>query len=179
MNESHIAIRYAKALFELAKEKNILDRVYKDILLVKNTLSENAGLKNILKNPVIPESGKQKILYAIFSSHVAVESLRFLDIILKNKRETYIESISRDFINAYKNEKGIKTVRLTTAVAVSEEVKQELGGMVAKTLQCTTEFETEINPDIIGGFILRIQDMQYNASVREQLNKIRQSLTKI
>jgi len=178
MNDSHIAIRYARAFFELAREKDKLDSFHTDLVLVQQTISENELLKKALLSPVVSISQKVKSLHEIFSGAINPESLSFISLVVKNKRESYLESIIRDFSEIYKKHMNIKTIRLTTAVQPPESFIKNLSDRVSKAFDCKTQVKTLTNPEIIGGFILRVDDLQFNGSVSGQLRRIKQTLTK-
>lgn len=176
MNYNKISVRYAKALFLTAEEKNELDNVKKDIEFILSLFNDVKHFAYFLESPVIKTSNKQNIVTAILEDKVNLITIRFLELIIKNKRELQIKDISRNFIDLYKKHKGIKTVTLTSAYSIDEITKQLIVSKIKKSLNETIELHEKVNPEIIGGFILTIEDQQYDSSVSSKLLKIKRSL---
>jgi F-type H+-transporting ATPase subunit delta len=176
MNYSKISVRYAKALFLFAEEKNKLDEVKKDIEFILSLYHEIEQFAFFIESPVIKTSNKQNILSAVLGEKINVITLKFLDLIIKNKRELHIKDIFRNFIDLYKKHKGIKTVTLTTAYSVDESTKQFIINSIKKSQTETIELFDKVNPEIIGGFILKIEDQLFDSSVSSKLLKIKRSL---
>jgi len=175
MNESRISVRYAKALFQSALEKDILDRVNQDMIRVKE-ISSLPDVKTILTNPVIRPSRKSTILHGLFEGDLHQLSMGLIDLAVKNGRERYIPSIARVFIHETKNYKGITESALTTAVKVDPEIKKQVSSLIEKLFKTRVDLKENIDESIIGGFILKVDDNYIDASVRTKLRKIRAEL---
>jgi F-type H+-transporting ATPase subunit delta len=175
MNESRISVRYAKALFQSALEKDILDRVNQDMIRVKE-ISSLPDVKTILTNPVIRPSRKSTILHGLFEGDLHQLSMGLIDLAVKNGRERYIPSIARVFIHETKNYKGITESALTTAVKVDPEIKKQVSSLIEKLFNTRVDLKENIDESIIGGFILKVDDNYIDASVRTKLRKIRAEL---
>jgi len=176
MNQSQIAIRYAKALFFLAKEKNKLDSIKKDILLINETLNSSTELEKILEHPVIKPSQKIKVLKSIFKDEIDTISLSFLEIIVQNNREIYIKRILRNFIDFYKKNQEIQSVLLTTAYKLDKEETEHLTNAIEKKLKSKIELNVKVDQSIVGGIILQINDKELDMSVLRQLIRFKTSL---
>ena len=175
MNESRISVRYAKALFQSALEKDILDRVNQDMIQVKE-ISSLPDVKTILANPVITPSRKTTILHGLFEKDLHQLSMGLIDLAVKNGRERYIPAIARVFIHETKSYKGITESALTTAVKVDPEIKKQVSALIEKLFKTKVDLKESIDESIIGGFILRVDDNYIDASVRTKLRKIRAEL---
>lgn len=175
MNDSTINTRYAKALFKLAKEKSIISQVLEDMRTVFEIFDTIPELSVIMENPVIKTSKKSSVLQSVFQKRVNNTSLLFLNLIVNNKREFYIKGIARYFLSLVKKDKGIKTVVLTTALQINKKQKDNIISLIKKELESEIELTEVINEDLIGGFILRIDDNQYDSSVRSELKKIKKN----
>jgi len=175
MNESRISVRYAKALFLSALEKDILDRVNQDMIQVKE-ISSLPDVKTILANPVIRPSRKTTILHGLFEKDLHQLTMGLINLTVKNGRERYIPSIARVFIHETKNYKGITESTLTTAVKVDPEIKKQVSALIEKLFRTKVDLKENIDDSIIGGFILRVDDNYIDASVRTKLRKIRAEL---
>lgn len=176
MNYSAIAIRYSKALFALAKEKNALSSIHKDMALIISVCDEEPSFNQFLENPVLPYSKKIDIFNKIFKDKTDDLTLNFLQLITKNRREQFLKQMAVDFINLYKEFEGIKTIHFTSVEKISEAVKKEIKELVKSSFKAETELVEKINKDIIGGFVFRIDDEQYDASVANQLERIKREI---
>ena len=176
MGQSRIPVRYAKAFFTLAKEKNMLDVFRKDMGVVK-TSCETSAFKSVLESPVISTSKKEAIFSDIFKPYVNEKTMAFLNLILKNKREIYLPDVARDFDDLYRAEKNIKTVLFTTASSIDESLRKHVVDIVKKYYTAEIELNEKINTDIIGGFVLQVDDQRYDASISSKLKKMERTLT--
>ncbi len=178
MDQSAISVRYAKAFFSLAREKNSLPALKDDIELISNIYENSEEFRLLLESPVIKTSRKIQLINSIFSGKVNELTLNFLRLITRNKREAYIPGICRNFISFTRKDQNIKPARLTTASKVDGETFDKIQSVLEKELHAKVELSGNINPEIIGGLILRVGDKQFDASVATQLNKIKQKLLK-
>jgi F-type H+-transporting ATPase subunit delta len=176
MNYSAISVRYSKALFQLANEKNMLDEVHQDILLTQQLISEVKEFRSIIESPVTPTRTKFNIVKEVFENKVNQITFNFFNIIFKNKRDDYLSLILRDFIHQYKSFKGIKTVKLTTVVPLTDAIKEDIRNLIQSKFNVSPDIEETINKDIVGGFILRLDDMQIDNSIATQLRKFKKEL---
>jgi F-type H+-transporting ATPase subunit delta len=176
MGQSRIPVRYAKALFSLAMEKNMLDVFRSDMDLVSASC-ETKEFKSFLESPVITTSKKEAVISEIFKASVHEKTLAFLMLILKNKRETYLPDVARNFIDLYREQKGIKSVKFTSAVALDKNLKASIIATIKKFYASEIELKDVVDSDIIGGVILKVDDRQNDASISSKLKKIKRSLT--
>ena len=176
MNESRISVRYAKALFQSALEKNILDRVNQDMILVIS-VCKVPELKDFLSNPVIRPSKKTKVLQGVLGKDLHPLSLSLIDLVVKNGRERYIPAIARVFVHDTKEHNGITESVLTTAVKINPEIRNQVSDLIVKIFKTKVDLKENIDDSIIGGFILKVEDNYIDASLRNKLRKIRAELT--
>lgn len=176
MNQSKITVRYARALFLLAKEKNMLDIVKEDMKLIFNVFQTINDFALLLESPIITISKKQNIIREIFKAKIHEISLSFLDLITKNKREIYIKDIARNFLNLVKKHKGIKTTVFTSAVSIDQSLRKHIIEQVKKSFNTEVELIENTDEKLIGGFILRVDDQQFDASISTKLKKIKHDL---
>ncbi len=176
MDQSKITVRYAKAFFSLAKEKNQLDILKKDIELVSSLCSTSPDFIQLLESPVIKTSQKQKLVDAIFKGKIDELSLNFLHLVVTNKREAHLPGMCRNLLKLSRDEQGIKTAHLKTAVELNPELTQEIQTQLASELNATIELIKEVDPKLIGGFIVRVEDQQVDASIARQLRKVKEEL---
>lgn len=178
MDESAITVRYAKALFSLAKEKNQLATLKEDMDLVAAVCSQSAEFNQLLKSPVVKTSEKVHLIQLIFQGKISPLSLQFLKVVTQNKREVFIPSMCRNVLTRIRKEKNIKTAVITTAQAFEEKLLEKATKILEKEMGSKIELSAKVNPQLIGGMILRIDDKQYDASVATQLKKLKQEMLK-
>lgn len=170
-----LAGRYAKSILDLAIEKDQLDTIYKDMLFLQELCRGSRDFVSLLRSPVIKVEKKAQILVAIIGDKVSVLTRSFFKLLLLKDREANLPEIVTAFIAQYKDYKGIRTVKLTTATPVSEQVRKTIlekvrGSVTAKEI----ELDTEVNEALIGGFILEIGDRMVDGSIAYELNHIKQ-----
>ena len=174
MKEGIIAIRYAKALFDFSIEKNILEKAFHDMSLVFNVSKENKSFRQLLANPIIKTNKKQNIIKEIFQKHIHEITIRFLLIITNKRRDIYIESIAEQFIKLYKEHKNIKTVHLQTAIEIDEKIRKSIIKILEEETKSEIELIEDVKKELIGGFILNVDDSQFDASIRNKISKLSQ-----
>ena len=175
MNQSKISVRYAKALYLAADEGKILNPVMEDMKLFMKAHKEGR-LREMLESPVVKSSDKKKVINDLFSGNISKLSLDFLILVIANKRESYLPDIFRNFKSRYKQSMGIKSAEVTVTKKVSEKFLSKFKEILKKTFNSEIELEEKIKPEIIGGFILKVEDEQFDASVSSKLAKIRKKL---
>lgn len=176
MNQSKIAVRYAKALFELALEKGKLENVFSDITLLGQVLKENQTFDEFLKSPVVRPSQKLSAIKSAFSENISDISLNFISLLIENKREAQLDDIVRRFFDVYREHKGIKYATVVSAVPLSPQLKEKFHTLLSSVYKKGIELQEQQNPAILGGFVLKIDDQQYDASVATGLRKMKTAL---
>lgn len=169
--------RYATALFDLAGEMKSIDKVDSDLRLVGKVFSENRELRVIVANPVIDAYKKIKILNEIFKDKIQELSMKFILLITKKGRERYIPFICDAYNEIYLEYKNILPVNLTTAQKADKKVIDDIGAKLRKATNMNIEMNEKIKEDIIGGFVVDFQDYQYDASILNQLNKLKKGFS--
>jgi F-type H+-transporting ATPase subunit delta len=169
-----LAARYAKSILDLSIEKGQLENVYKDMLFLRETCRSSREFVNFLHSPVIKPDKKGKILDAILGGKISAITTAFIKLLLHKERESYLPEIASAFVDQYKTYKGIRTVKLTTAVAVDEDVKKAILEKVQTGHNGQQiELDTVVREELIGGFILEVSDQMVDASIAYELNNIR------
>jgi F-type H+-transporting ATPase subunit delta len=178
MSGNRAAIRYSKAVLLQAKEAGVADTVFDDMQDVFNTIKASKELKHLLKSPLIKTNDKKEALLKIFEDR-SKETKSMIEVLIDNQRIQLLADVSKNFIELYNDEKGVKVAQVTTAIPLSEEIEQKVLAKI-KELTGSTKVTLEINIDesILGGFILRIGDLQYNASIANKLTKIKREFSK-
>jgi F-type H+-transporting ATPase subunit delta len=178
MEESAIKMRYARAVFLLAKEKKQLTVLKQDTELISEVCQVSAEFIRFLKNPVIRTSEKIRVMKIIFDGKISELSQNFLVLVTRNKRETFIPAICRNTLSLIRSEKNIKTAVLTTAQSVDNKTLEKAKKVLEKELGTQVELTGHVNPNIIGGIVLRIDDKQYDDSLATRLRKMKGNILK-
>lgn len=176
MDQSKINVRYAKAFFTLAKEKGLTFELRKDAGLIASVCATSRDFILMLESPVVKSSQKIEALKLIFQSKVNALSLNFLVLITENKRENYIPGIFRNLEDLYRQEEGIKSAVLTSAQPLNEALVLQVQKILETEFKAKVELSQKVDANLIGGFVIRVDDKQYDASLSTQLKKIREQL---
>jgi F-type H+-transporting ATPase subunit delta len=175
MKHLKVAGRYAKALLDLAVEKNELEATYKDVLFVRDTLKAAADLRAVLHSPVITSDKKQTILEAIFGGKVGLLTAHFCALVVRHGREANLGEILERFVVQYRAHQNIVVAQITTADSLGESTLEKLRQLVNVNPLQKVELRTEVKPELIGGFVVRVGDRQADASVAGKLRAIRRT----
>ena len=172
MREVRVANRYAKALFDLAIEKNLVEPVKDDAILIQDVCLRNRELVLLLRSPVIKDTKKVAILKGIFEKKLHDLTFKFLVIIVKNGREYMIPEIAIQIIKIYKKYKNIITANLTTAAKIDDNTRQKIITLLEEQVNAEIELNEDLNEELIGGFVLSFDYMQYDASILRQIKNL-------
>lgn len=178
MSEVKVSKRYALSLLEISNEKKILERVKNDMEFFYQTMRKNHNLLLAMDNPVIKPQVKKSILNEIFSNHVHEETLRFLDFIIDKGRENLLQSISEEFLRLVDEYYGIAKVDVLVAFRFSDEQKEQLKNRLEKILNKKIELKFSTDPKLIGGFVAKVGNTLYDASLAHQLDLLRKEFVK-
>ena len=172
MNESRAAIRYAKAVLDLAIDSKVTDAVEEDMRAVVATISESAELRTMLGSPVIKGTAKKEALNTIFGKkHDITEGL--ISMLVDNKRIPMLEEVALKYIVLNEQLKGEGVAYVTTAIPITPALEKELLERVIKLTGNKVVIENKVDESIIGGFVLRVGDLQYDASIANKLSNIK------
>lgn len=176
MNESKITVRYAKALFALAKEGNVLEAVKNDMVLLGECIHEVPELQFVISSPVIKVSEKIRLFKEVFKGAFHELTSSFVSLLLEKRREEFLAGISRYFITLLKADQGIKSAELITALPLDAGLRESLKKYIAKRFNSQVEMHESVDEKLIGGFILRVDDQQVDASIATKLERIKTAL---
>lgn len=176
MSVQRIASRYAKSLIDLAQEQGKLDRVLEDVQSFKE-VSKNRDFLLMLKSPVVKADTKEKVFNQLFAGKYDEMTMAFLRILLRKGREAHLAEIANEYILQYKIIKHISTVKLVTASPLSEESVKAIHAklLASNATDNNVELVTEVNPDLIGGFVILFEDKLYDASVAHKLDLMKKN----
>jgi len=171
------ANRYAKALIELASQSNIEDVVQKDMANVFSTIQTSKELHDVLNSPIIKISDKKAVVEKIFDGKVNPLTNKLFALLSENKRMDLLHSISGQYNVLYNDKKGIVKAIVTSAVALDDELKAKVLTKAKELVgNKSINLETKIDESLVGGFILRVGDVQVDTSIATQLKKLKREL---
>jgi F-type H+-transporting ATPase subunit delta len=173
MSEIQVASRYAKSLIDLAGEQNAVESIRKDIELFLETCRENPQLQAILKNPIISLDKKANILDGLFSGKVHEMILSFFKIVIRKGRSEILFSTAKEFISQYNVLKNVVKATVTSASPLSQENIQQIEDVVKQSTKGEVILTSIVDPKLIGGFILKVGDKQFDTSISSKLNKLK------
>jgi F-type H+-transporting ATPase subunit delta len=173
MPNPRLATRYAKSLLGLAIEKGQLEQVYADMQWLQSVCKSNPDFVNMLRSPVIKSDAKGKIVMAVAQDNIGQLTREFIRLLITKGREGALPEISTEFIKQYKDYKKIRIVKVTTAVPLSDELKEGIVRFIKSTTDIQNlELETIVDKDIIGGIIMQAGDKLVDASVSYDFKQI-------
>lgn len=175
MSVKRVASRYAKSLLDLSIEQNSLEQVRDDMQSMQHLIRESKDFAAFLKSPVVQFSKKQSILTTLLTGKISPLTLKFVLLLTGKQREVILSEIVDAFIDAYRALKHISIVRITSASPLTSE---QLDVLQKKIESSTVGFEhvevqTKIDPSLLGGFVVELDDQVLDASVRHHLESLR------
>jgi len=177
MNTGLISMRYAKALLQIGLEnKEAAKMLYDNSTLFYETLIELPEFEYFLKNKIIKNSQKKEIVRKVFSDKFHNFMMNFIEVIIDNKREKLINDIFIDFLTIYRKQFGIRNVKVITAIPVKEKYKDEISKILKERLKVEIELECKVDPEIIGGLIIAVDDKQADGSIAGELRALKKKM---
>lgn len=179
MVEDRIGYRYAKSVFSLAKENNVVPDTREDMALILSLHDENRDFANFLRSPLISSPQKEQILIKIFSGNLKTDIVDHLvRLIARKGREMYLPFVAKSFLEIYDEENGILRGKLVSAQKLSAATVASIKTSVEQETGKSFEMSEEVDPGLIGGFVLEVGDRQFDGSIASSLRKIKQEFTK-
>jgi F-type H+-transporting ATPase subunit delta len=175
MRDSNIANRYAKPLLELAHEKGALEAVHEDMTTLRTTCQENREFLAVLQSPVIHNYKKLAILKKVFKGRLNPLTDSLFEILTRRNREGILYTLAIEFNHLYNHFKGIEEIKLISAVALTDALKNEIKVILATKLNKTILLEEKIDPSLIGGFVVQLGNSKIDNSIKNSLHKLKQN----
>lgn len=175
MNQSRATLRYAKAVLDFALEQKAAYAVENDMRHIANTISQNQELQDFLKNPVVPAAIKKEALQEIFNTSHEI-SKNLIAVLTDNKRIALLQEVAHKYSILYKKQKGEAVAYVTTAVPLTPDLEAKIKAEVTKGAADNIAMQNTVDKTILGGFVLQIGDLQYDASIASNLNRLKKNL---
>lgn len=176
MNQNRAAIRYAKATLDFAVEKKAAEAVEKDMREIAATISGSGELQHLLESPIIKSEVKKNSLWEIFKDASEITK-GLLQTLLSNKRIAMLQEVAFKYIILHEKLKGEEVAYVTTAVPLTSALEKKILDTVTKATGNKVTLENKIDENIIGGFVLRVGDTRYDASIANKLNGLKREFT--
>ena len=176
MSSTRAAVRYAKAILDIASDKGVAQAVNNDMTLIASTINSNKELSTFIENPTTKVEVKESALQEIFADTNAVTKSLFR-LLFENKRFEILDSVALEYNNLFDESNGVEIAKVTTAIAMDSALEAKILAKIVTFSNKKITIENTIDPSIIGGFILRIGDKQYNASVANRLQTLKRELS--
>ncbi|GGX32006.1 ATP synthase F1 subunit delta [Aquimarina muelleri] len=173
---SRAAIRYAKAVLSLAQDKNATENIQQDMLSIIDTINASAELRMLLNSPLIKSEIKLASLLEIFKS-TSADTQKLFDVLIQNKRVDLLLDVANQYTVLFDQLNKTQVAKVTTAVPLDETLSAKVLSKVKELTGNKATIENTIDESIIGGFILRVGDLQYNASIANKLTNLRRELS--
>jgi len=177
MASTKSAARYAKALLDLTLEKGWVEAVEKDLNRFVQVVKESNDFRIFLNSPVVRDD-KKIAVYPLFFDVFNPVTMKFLTLVTKNGREQLLPEIAHQFERQLMKHRGIVSGTITSASALTEKTKQEILDRIAPAFEGSLQLSESVDPSLLGGFVIRIEDKQIDASVANKLKELRQELVK-
>lgn len=176
MASTRAAIRYAKAILDLANSKGVAEAVNNDMKSIASAIETNTELSTFIQNPTAKVEVKESALLEVFADVNGVTKGLF-HLLFENKRFEILEAIALEYKNLFDESNGVEVAKVTTAIPMDAALEAKVLAKVATLSDKKITIENIVDPSIIGGFILRIGDQQYNASVANRLQVLKRELS--
>ena len=178
MSAFRVASRYAKSLLDLCKDKSLVEEVNNDMVLIDSACEQNRELVLVLRSPIIKQDKKFKIVEAIFGNKVNKFTRLFLKLTISKGRADVLHEITREFHKQYLEFKGIQKAKVITTFKLDDTLRNEFNKIVKALTNKNPDLSQEVSKDIIGGYILNIDDRRIDSSLKSMLKKIEHDLIK-
>ena len=176
MSGSRAAIRYAKAVLSLAQDQKAEQAVNDDMKTIADAIAQSTDLNQMLQSPVVRSSDKKAVLSSVFTN-VNANTTNLIDTLISNKRLALLGNVASSYVQLYDQLRGSQIATVTTAVALTADLKTKVLEKIKELTGKEAEVENIIDESILGGFILRVGDIQYNASIANKLDKLKREFT--
>ena len=174
--ESSVAIRYAKALLSLTEQENKSQEIAQQLQDISQTIKESSELRNVLVSKTLSSQVKRNTLLSIFKGQDRLIN-NTIEVLLQNKRIVLLQQVADQYLKGYEKSQGLQQATVTTATPLDSATEAKVQEKIIALTGAKATLVNKIDPSIVGGFILRVGDLQYNASVKNQLLSIKRELS--
>lgn len=173
--QSRAAIRYAKAIYEIADEENFIKEIFNDMIRINKLNRDSSDFKNLLSNSIIDNFDKKKAILSLLEKKNSITE-KLLDLLIHNKRVAIITDIASCFIQLYNKNNNIKEAIVITASPIDKDLEKKILSQIKIPAAKSITLINLIDSSIIGGFIIRYDGKEYNASIKQNLKNLKTEL---
>ena len=173
--QSRAAIRYAKALYEIADEENLINEIFNDMIRINKLNRDSSDFKNLLSNSIIDNFDKKKAISSLLEKNNSITE-KLLDLLIHNKRVAIISDIANSFIQLYNKNNNIKEAIVITASPIDKDLEKKILSQIKIPAAKSINLINLVDSSIIGGFIIRYDGKEYNASIKQNLKNLKTEL---
>lgn len=173
-----VARRYARALFDLAQEKGLVDQVDREFGMVVSMINENPQFKAVVDDVLVSPEVKRDLVEKLYTGKLSPLVMNFLLVAVRKRRESHLPNMYRAFLDLANEARGIVEVEVRSAVPLPEETAQRLEEKLVSRLGKRVKFQTQVAPDLIGGLVVRVGDELMDGSVKTRLRRMRDRLVR-
>lgn len=169
--------RYAMALYKFAGDNGAQKSLYDVMKCVSEAFRSNPGLEKVLSNPFAKKEDKRRLLFKTAGENPGEDFERFVTLVLDHRREAFFRLMAIAYRDIYRRENHISMVRITTAIKFADSEIDKLKAVVERNFKDTSfEYHLSVDPAVIGGFVIDVDSVRMDASVRNELEQLRQNL---
>ena len=179
MIQNEIAKKYSEALFSLAEEKDEFIKFKNDLNSIKEAFTEHKEFKNVLFHPRIKIEEKKRIFKRIFKEKISQEIYNFIQLLIDKRRIFYIKAIINQFNDLVNDRKKILEIEVVSAIKLEENMKNRLKDKLEKGMNYEVVLNNKVDPEILGGLVLKIGDKIIDGSIQYKLNTLSEQIEKI
>ncbi|MFW5856182.1 MAG: F0F1 ATP synthase subunit delta [Bacillota bacterium] len=179
MMQNQVAKKYSQALFNLAEEEGQLLDSLEEINQVWQVFTENDELRDVIFHPRILPGDKKNILKKIFAKELSAHVFNFLKLLVDHRRIFFLKSIVKEYNRLVNQQENILEVKVTSAIELDKDLKDNIRKKLEKELDYKIILEDKVDPDIIGGLILKIGDHIIDGSIQHELNSLHERIKQI
>ena len=173
--QSRAAIRYAKAIYEIADEENFIKEIFNDMIRINKLNRDSSDFKNLLSNSIIDNLNKKKAILSLLDKNNSITE-KLLDLLIHNKRVAIISDIASCFIQLYNKNNNIKEAIVITASPIDKDLEKKVLSQIKIPAAKSINLINLVDSSIIGGFIIRYDGKEYNASIKQNLKNLKTEL---
>lgn len=177
MINPRISERYAKALLDLSIERDMVGEVFEDMNLIESVCNSNPDFRHMLNSPLIKNERKIKVIHEIFRDSLHPLSIKYMELLIRKRRESLLDEIAKAFNVLYRKHKNIRLVYVTSVAPLEEKVRTEIKNIVAGDSGADIRIIEKTDPSLIGGLIVKIENTIFDDSVRRKLKDLRKEFS--
>jgi F-type H+-transporting ATPase subunit delta len=176
MENIKVSMRYAKAIYPVVKQEGYVIDFMEDLAKIVGLISKSRELKLLIDSPIISHSKKVSIFIELFKENISEITMNFILLLVAKGREKYINGIYHCVNLLYNKENGIVECRVVSAFELDEETKSRVEFFLKNTTHNSTKVSYVVDRNIIGGILLRVDDMVYDITIKNKLKELKRSL---